>query len=130
MHASRDRLNAFVDCPENAPESAANGPLAGLTLAVKDIFDVAGQRTGCGNPQKLAEARPAGKTAPAVQKLLDAGARIIGRTQTDELAYSLMGQNAHFPHPVNPAAPDRVTGGSSSGSAAAVAGGLVDIATG
>jgi amidase len=65
-----------------------------------------------------------------VQKLLDAGARFIGRTQTDELTFSLMGQNAHFPEPVNPAAPDRVTGGSSSGSAAAVAGGLADIALG
>jgi amidase len=130
MHASHDRFNAFVARIENAPGSAGNGPLADLTLAVKDIFDVAGQRTGCGNPQKLAEAQPAGKTAPAVQKLLDAGARIIGRTQTDELAYSLMGQNAHYPHPVNPVAPDRVTGGSSSGSAAAVAGGLVDVATG
>ena len=62
--------------------------------------------------------------------MLDAGARFVGKTQTEELAFSLMGQNAHFPHPVNPAAPDRVTGGSSSGSAAAVAGGLVDIATG
>jgi amidase len=67
---------------------------------------------------------------PAVQALLDAGARFAGKTQTDELAFSLMGQNAHFPHPVNPAAPGRVTGGSSSGSAAAVAGGLVDIAVG
>ena len=62
--------------------------------------------------------------------ILDAGARFVGKTQTDELAFSLMGQNAHFPFPVNPAAPDRVTGGSSSGSAAAVAGRLADIATG
>ena len=65
-----------------------------------------------------------------MQKLLDAGARFAGKTQTDELAFSLIGQNVHFPHPVNPAAPGRVTGGSSSGSAAAVAGGLADIATG
>ena len=65
-----------------------------------------------------------------MQALLDAGARFVGKTQTDELAFSLMGQNAHFPFPVNPAAPDRITGGSSSGSAAAVAGGLADIATG
>ena len=69
-------------------------------------------------------------TAPAVQKLLDAGARFVGKTQTDELAFSMLGQNVHFPHPVNPAAPGRVTGGSSSGSVAAVAGGLADIATG
>ncbi|TIX17808.1 amidase family protein, partial [Mesorhizobium sp.] len=58
------------------------------------------------------------------------GARFIGKTQTDELAFALFGQNAHFSFPVNPAAPDRVTGGSSSGSAAAVAGRLADIATG
>jgi amidase len=101
-----------------------------LTLAVKDIFDVAGYPTGCGNPQKQAEAAPAAATAPAVQKLLDAGARFVGKTQTEELAFSMLGQNVHFPRPVNPAAPGRVTGGSSSGSAAAVAGGLADIATG
>ncbi|TIS31954.1 amidase family protein, partial [Mesorhizobium sp.] len=76
------------------------------------------------------EASPASATAPAVQALLDSGARFVGKTQTDELAFSLMGLNAHFPSPVNPAAPDRVTGGSSSGSAAAIAGGLADIAAG
>ena len=107
-----------------------SGPLAGLTLGVKDIFDVAGYVTGCGNPDKAENDPPAAKTAPAVQKLLDAGARFLGKTQTEELAFSLTGQNVHFPHPVNPGAPDRVTGGSSSGSAAAVAGGLADIATG
>lgn len=125
-----DPFNAFLDRDEPAPANATVGPLVGLTLAVKDIYDIAGQRTGGGNPQKLAEAIPAQRTAPAVQALLDAGARFIGRTQTDELTFSLMGQNAHYPYPVNPAAPDRVTGGSSSGSAAAVAGGLADIGLG
>lgn len=104
--------------------------MSGETLAVKDIFDVAGLPTGCGNRQKQAESPNAITTAPAVQKLLDAGATFIGKTQTDELAFSLMGQNAHYPHPINPNAPDRVTGGSSSGSASAVAGGLASIATG
>ena len=75
--------------------------------------------------RKIAE-----RTMPAVQLLLDQGARFAGKTQTDELAFSLMGINAHFPAPVNSAAPDRVTGGSSSGSAAAVAGRLVHIAVG
>ncbi|TGS60363.1 amidase, partial [Mesorhizobium sp. M3A.F.Ca.ET.201.01.1.1] len=75
-------------------------------------------------------AHTASRTAEAVQMILDAGARFVGKTQTDELAFSLFGQNSHFPFPVNPAAPDRVTGGSSSGSAAAVAGGLADIAIG
>ena len=126
----RDRLNAFLDLPQAAVPNAESGPLAGLALAVKDIFDVAGTVTGWGNPQRMAEAPAAARTMPAVRALLDAGARFAGKTQTDELAFSLLGQNAHFPHPVNPAAPDRVTGGSSSGSAAAVAGRLADIAAG
>lgn len=126
----QDPFNAFLDRDEPAPANAPSGPLAGLTLAVKDIYDIAGQKTGGGNPRKLAEAKPAQHTAPAVQALLDAGARFVGRTQTDELTFSLMGQNAHYPYPVNPAAPYRVTGGSSSGSAAAVAGGLADIGLG
>jgi amidase len=130
MTAAPDPFNAILDLPQVPVPHAKSGPLAGLRLAVKDIFDVAGYRTGCGNPQLYQEAKPAEKTAPAVQVILDAGAAFVGKTQTDELAFSLMGQNAHFPFPVNPAAPDRVTGGSSSGSAAAVAGDLADIATG
>ncbi|MHC1548146.1 amidase [Phyllobacterium sp. K27] len=122
-------LNALLDLPP-VSLSSGNGPLSGETLAVKDIFDVAGLPTGCGNTQKQTESPRADTTAPAVQKLLDAGAVFIGKAQTDELAFSLMGQNAHYPHPVNPKAPDRVTGGSSSGSASAVAGGLASIATG
>lgn len=125
-----DALNAFLPSPEATVSTRKSGPLTGLTLAVKDIYDVAGQKTGGGNPQRLAEIAPAATTAPSVQRLLDAGTRLIGRTQTDELTFSLMGQNAHYPEPVNSAAPDRVTGGSSSGSAAAVAGGLADIALG
>lgn len=123
-------MNAFLDRPKPDVAHAASGPLAGLTLAVKDIFDIAGDRTGNGNPQIYAHAKPATATMPAVQALFDAGAAFAGKTQTDELAFSLMGQNAHFPHPVNSAAPDRVTGGSSSGSAAAIAAGLADIACG
>ncbi|MER8579345.1 amidase [Mesorhizobium sp. M1423] len=130
MTGTRGPLNAFLDLDQAPVTNAQSGPLVGLRLAVKDIFDVAGYRTGCGNPQKYREASPATATAPAVQALLDSGARFVGKTQTDELAFSLLGLNAHFPSPINPAAPDRVTGGSSSGSAAAVAGGLADIATG
>lgn len=130
MIGTRGPFNALLDMAEVPVPHAKFGPLAGTRLAVKDIYDVAGYRTGCGNPGKLAEADFAERTAPAVKLILDAGARFVGKTQTDELAFSLMGQNAHFPHPVNPAAPDRVTGGSSSGSAAAVAGGLVHIAVG
>ncbi|CAN7600614.1 amidase [Mesorhizobium sp. LjNodule214] len=130
MTGTHGPLNAFLDLRQMPVAHAQLGPLAGLRLAVKDIYDVAGYRTGCGNPRKFAEAHAASQTAEAVQVMLDAGARFVGKTQTDELAFSLMGQNAHFPFPVNPAAPDRVTGGSSSGSAAAVAGGLADIAVG
>ncbi|MCP4316776.1 MAG: amidase [Hyphomicrobiales bacterium] len=125
-----DPFNAFMDIDGPAIEPKPGGPLSGCTLAVKDIFDVAGYKTGCGNPQKLEETAPARTTAPAVQVLLDAGAEFIGKTQTEELAFSLTGDNAHYPRPINPAAPDRVTGGSSSGSVAAVAGELADIATG
>lgn len=130
MTGTQGPLNAFLDLRRMPVANAELGPLAGVRLAVKDIYDVAGYRTGCGNLKKFEEAHAASTTAPAVQMILDAGARFIGKTQTDELAFSLMGQNAHFPFPVNPAAPDRVTGGSSSGSAAAVAGKLADIATG
>jgi amidase len=130
MTGTHGPFNAFLDLRRMPVAHAELGPLAGLRLAVKDIYDVAGYRTGCGNPRRFAESGPASRTAPAVQKILDAGARFAGKTQTDELAFSLFGQNAHFPFPVNPAAPDRVTGGSSSGSAAAVAGRLADIATG
>ncbi|MBX3531732.1 MAG: amidase [Rhizobiaceae bacterium] len=129
MATPNDPFNAFVAGPENAAMRDVAGPLSGLTLAVKDIYAVRGQRTGGGNPDFHAESPVAAATAPAVKRLLDSGARFAGRTQCDELVFSLMGQNVHFPHPVNPAAPGRVTGGSSSGSAAAVAGGLVDIAT-
>jgi amidase len=127
---TRDRLNAFLDHPEVVVWSTLAGPLAGLTLGVTAIFDVKGYVTGWGNPDRFEEGEVADATAPAVQKLLDAGASFIGKTQTEELAFSMIGQNVHFSHPVNPAALDRVTGGSSSGSAAAVAGGLVDIGTG
>src|SRR4051794_550348 len=115
MTGTRDRLNAFLDLPQVAVPSAQSGRLEGLKLGVKDIFDLAGYKTGCGNPDKFAEAAIAERTMPAVQMLLAEGARFAGKTQTDELAFSLMGVNAHFPTPVNSAAPDRVTGGSSSG---------------
>ncbi|WP_309085151.1 amidase [Chelativorans sp.] len=130
MTGTRDPLNAFVDYPDKPVRSAETGPLRGLSFGLKDIYDVAGYPTGCGNPQKEAEAGPAASTAPAIQALLDAGAAFAGKTQTDELAFSMMGLNAHFPPPVNARARERVTGGSSSGSAAAVAGGLADFAIG
>ncbi|PIL19156.1 hypothetical protein P775_16085, partial [Puniceibacterium antarcticum] len=130
MLIDKDPYHCFMPYEAIPVASAADGPLAGLTLAVKDIYDVAGYRTGSGCPLRLAQSPVATVTAPAVQRLLDAGARFVGKTHTDELAWSMYGMNAHFGTPVNPAAPDRIPGGSSSGSAVAVAGGLADIAIG
>ncbi|MFC0268473.1 amidase [Kushneria aurantia] len=119
---------------EEAADTAAHehrdGPLAGLRLAVKDLFDIEGMVTGAGNPDWRADQRPAGRTAPVVERLLSAGAELAGKTQTDELAYSLNGANVHYGTPVNPAQPDRLPGGSSSGSAIAVAIDQADIGLG
>ena len=130
MLIGHDPCRAFMPYPAVAVDGAADGPLRSLSFGVKDLFDVAGYRTACGNPVKLAESPIAATTAPAVQALLDAGAMFLGKTHTEELAWSLYGTNAHFGTPLNPAAPDRVPGGSSSGSASAVAGRLCDFALG
>lgn len=106
------------------------GLLDTLRLGVKDVFDVAGHITGCGNPDWYRTHRPARHTASAIQRLLGAGATLLGKTVTDELAYSLTGENWHYGTPVNPRAPGRVPGGSSSGSASAVASAQVDLALG
>jgi len=126
----QDPYGAF--CRENqvALEGAPQGPLNGLSFAVKDVFDIRGHRTGFGHPTWLSTHDPAQETAPVIQELLDAGATLVGKTVTDELTYSLSGENVHYGTPVNPAAPDRIPGGSSNGSAVAVAGRLVDFALG
>ena len=130
MSLPDDPGGAFCRDTHVALEGAPDGPLAGLRFAAKDIFDIEGHRTGFGNPTWLETHGPAGATASAVQGLLDAGADLAGKTLTDELAYSLTGENLHYGTPLNPAAPDRVPGGSSSGSASAVAARLVDFALG
>ncbi|MEP7302758.1 MAG: amidase [Caldimonas sp.] len=127
---TRDSARAFMPYPDAAVPHAATGPLAGLSFGVKDLFDVAGYPTSGGQPFVLAMSGIKAATAPTVQRLLDAGARFAGKTVTDELAFSMNGQNAHFGSPVNGAAPDRITGGSSSGSASAVSNGLCDFALG
>jgi len=128
--APDDPLGAF--CRENhaALNGSGSGPLAGLSFAAKDVFHIEGFRTGFGQPDWLATHEPATETARAVRQLLDAGADMRGKTLTDELAYSLTGENVHYGTPVNPRDPDRVPGGSSNGSVSAVAGGLVDFALG
>jgi len=108
----------------------AGGPLAGTSFVVKDLYDVAGYPTGAGNPDWERTHPIPTATAPAVGRVLEAGATLVGKSCTDELAFSLDGINVHYGTPVNPHFPDRLPGGSSSGSASAVAAGLVDFALG
>jgi amidase len=111
-------------------QGAESGPLAGLTAVVKDMYAIKGERTGGGNPDWLAQAQPATAHCPVVQTLLDAGATITGKTVCDEFFYSVAGMNAHYGTPANLRAPGRIPGGSSSGSAAAVAASACDFALG
>lgn len=112
-------------------EGAAGGPLAGVDFAVKDLIDVAGLPTAGGNPD-WAATHPdvAAAHAPAVARLLAAGARCVGKVHTDELSRGLFGENAHHGVLDNPRAPGRLPGGSSSGSAVAVARGEAALALG
>ena len=125
-----DDIGAFVPGQQFRIDGNPGGPLAGLTFAAKDLFDVAFHPTGGGNPDW-------GRTHPipqrhawAVQTLLDAGASLIGKTITDEVSLGILGENPFEGTPRNPRAPGHVPGGSSAGSAAAVAAGLCDIALG
>ncbi|MGD1918269.1 MAG: amidase [Pleurocapsa sp.] len=144
---SEDRLSAYplsftpypsksqeficICSSQDNPQSNFIGNLSGLRLGVKDLFHITGMPTSAGNPDWLASyPQPANDTAPCVTSLLEAGATLIGKTLTDELAYSLEGINKHYGTPVNFQAPKRIPGGSSSGSAVAVANGSVDIGLG
>jgi amidase len=120
--------NAFVTTFDLSPTSS--GPLDGLCFVVKDTIDVAGFKTGCGNPTWRDSHPAAAVHAVCVEQLLLAGARCVGKTICDELAFSLLGENHFYGTPLNAHAPDRAPGGSSSGSASAVACGLVDFALG
>ena len=129
-----DMYRSFVSgfCSHDNIEVAGSGtgPLEGLEFAVKDIIDVAGQTTGAGNPDWYNDHSPATRHARAVQQLLDAGANMVGKTITEELAYGLIGENYHYGTPVNPRVPGGVPGGSSSGSASVVASGQADFSLG
>jgi len=130
MSEQHTDAGAFVPGPQVRVEGAAGGPLAGLTFAAKDLFDVAGYPTGGGNPDWAAHHPVPTTHAHAVARLLDAGASLVGKTITDEISLGILGENAFYGTPRNPASPDRVPGGSSSGSASAVASGLCDTALG
>ena len=126
----RNIFRAFLPGPRVRLEPLRAGPLSGLSLAVKDLFDIKGFITGGGNPDWSATGRPAFETARAVRMLLEAGATCVGKTVTDELAFSLEGRNAHYGVPINPRDRAALAGGSSSGSAVAVASGEADIGLG
>jgi amidase len=125
-----DMSHAFVVGPGQLAAPSGTGGLSGTRLVVKDVIDVAGQVTGIGNPGVLAGSEPVSVNATAVARLLADGAECIGKTHLSETAYSLSGVNEHYPTPVNPFDPRRDPGGSSSGSAVAVASGLADIGLG
>ncbi len=126
MHTNR----TIFACQSPFSLEAKSNQLAGLSLGVKDLFDMAGLPTAAGNPDWLRTHETPKATASVVLRLLEAGAEFIGKTQTDEIAYSLNGTNQHYGTPLNPAAPERIPGGSSSGSAVAVANGSIDIGLG
>ena len=125
-----DALHAFLPGPRCTIAGQPDGPLSGLSFAVKDLIDVAGVPTAGGTPDWPATRPVPTQHAWVVQRLLDSGASVIGKTITDEVSLGILGENAHDGTPLNPAAPGRVPGGSSSGSASAVAGGACDFALG
>ena len=133
MTAVPDRDPAQALVPHTLKEpltGSASGPLAGLSFMVKDLFAIKGRKIGNGNPNFYEHATPAHDTAPVITSLLEAGASLTGITICDEFFYSVLGSNAHYGQPVNTRAPGHVTGGSSCGSAAAVAASMCDFALG
>ncbi len=125
-----DDIGAFVPGQQFRLEGKPGGPLSGLTFAAKDLFDVAGHPTGGGNPDWARTHPVPTRHAWAVERLLDAGADLIGKTITDEVSLGILGENPFEGTPRNPRAPGHVPGGSSAGSAVAVAAGLCDAALG
>ena len=127
QHKINDTFHAFIK-PELTLPATHKGILDGLRFAVKDVFAIKGHASSAGNPDWLRTHEAADYTASSIERLLAAGATLTGAAHTDELMYSINGQNAHYGTPINPASPDRIPGGSSSGSAVAVAAGAVDFA--
>lgn len=113
-----------------APLTGEGEALRGKKVAVKDLFHMAGIATSAGNPDWLHSHSVPTETSPVISELRNQGANIVGKTITDELAYSLNGQNIHYGTPINTKNPSLLPGGSSSGSAIAVADGSADIGLG
>lgn len=116
-------------CDRLLDAGAPTGALGGLPIAIKALFDVDSRITHAGS-RVLADSRPASEDAIAVARLRHAGAIFTGHTNMTEFAYSGLGLNPHYGTPPNPFAADRVPGGSSSGSAVAVATGMASAALG
>ena len=128
---TNDPVGALMPHTVKSPvQGAGEGPLAGRSFMVKDLLAIAGHKVSNGNPDWYAHAEPATETAPVIQRLLDSGATLTGITVCDEFFYSVLGTNAHYGTPINVTTPDHVTGGSSCGSAAAVAATMCDFALG
>ena len=125
-----DVLQAFVRENHIAINGSGEGPLMGMVFAAKDVFKILGSTVGNGHPEWLRTHEPDDFTSSIILQLLEAGADLVGKTIADELCYSISGENWNYGAPINPHDPRRYTGGSSSGSAAATAGGLVDFALG
>ena len=128
MNTATKRFNGIIQ--ELEIRGSESGPLAGLKFAAKDLFDIKGEVTGIGNPTYAQTHKAATTNAKAVDQLLNAGATLVAKSCTDEFAFSFDGINIHFGTPDNPQYPDRIPGGSSSGSASAVAAGLADFSLG
>jgi len=129
MKKFQDNVGALID-PSCCIEGNASSTLTGKTFVLKDIFDVKGYPTGFGNPGWKDTHPIASDTNTSVSKLLNNGASLLGKSHCDELTYNLFGNNFHYGNPINSASPSRMTGGSSSGSAAAVSAKLVDFSIG
>lgn len=133
--AVREDFGAFIQRlqilppPQPAPPKAPN-PLTGLTFAVSDLFDIEGYVTGFGNPDWARTHEAASKTGSVVSAVVEGGATCVGKTIIDEMAFGITGENRHYGTPTNPAASDRVPGGSCSGAAVAVTANLVDFSLG
>lgn len=130
QEAPYDPLQSFMRFNHIALEGKKEGSLSGLVFAVKDVFKIVGSTYSNGHPTWLDTHEPDDFTSSFIVNMLNAGADLVGKTICDELYYSISGENWHYGSAINPHDPRRLTGGSSGGTGAATAGGLVDFAFG